>query len=188
MPLADEPQGEVWDTPGMVHWGRLLLDSYAQWTGRELLDRLGSPEAQARTLFAAPFVVASHGTEDDPMLNYGNRMALELWEMTWAQFTRTPSRLTADPVNGPSASACWSMRGLGAGSTTIEGSGSRVQADTSWWRTQLCGTWSTLRAERTAKRRLSAAGPFSHCTTDALERRIAELAARGSIVNRDWLC
>ncbi len=92
MPPADEPQGEAWDTPGMVRWCRLLLDSYAHWTGRELLDRLGSPEAHARALFAAPFVVASHGTEDDPMLNYGNRMALELWEMTWAQFTRTPSR------------------------------------------------------------------------------------------------
>ncbi|MEC4686733.1 MAG: MEKHLA domain-containing protein [Nitrospirota bacterium] len=99
MPPADEPQGEAWDTPGMVRWCRLLLDSYAHWTGRELLDRLGSPEAHARALFAAPFVVASHGTEDDPMLNYGNRMALELWEMTWAQFTRTPSRLTAEPVN-----------------------------------------------------------------------------------------
>ncbi len=48
MPPADEPQGEAWDTPGMVRWCRLLLDSYAQWTGRELLDRVGSPEAQAR--------------------------------------------------------------------------------------------------------------------------------------------
>ncbi len=32
----------------------------------------------------------------DPILNYGNRQALALWEMEWAQFTQTPSRLTAE--------------------------------------------------------------------------------------------
>lgn len=33
------------------------------------------------------------------MLNYGNQMALDLWEMTWDQLVQTPSRLTAEPVN-----------------------------------------------------------------------------------------
>ena len=46
-----------------------------------------------------PFVVASHGLQDDPILNYGNQVALDLWEMNWEQFTQTPSRLTAEPVN-----------------------------------------------------------------------------------------
>lgn len=32
------------------------------------------------------------------MLNYGNRAALALWEMPWDELTRTPSRLTAEPV------------------------------------------------------------------------------------------
>jgi hypothetical protein len=57
------------------------------------------PEDRAEALFIAPFVVVSHGMEPDPILNYGNRMALELWETTWEQFCRTPSRLTAEPVN-----------------------------------------------------------------------------------------
>jgi len=43
--------------------------------------------------------VVSHGTEADPILNYGNQTALDLWEMTWEQLIRTPSRLTAEPVN-----------------------------------------------------------------------------------------
>jgi hypothetical protein len=43
--------------------------------------------------------VVSHGTEDDPVLNYGNRVALELWEMPWQRLTQTPSRLTAEPMN-----------------------------------------------------------------------------------------
>lgn len=83
----------------MVQWVQLLLDSFHRWTGRELIARTGSPEDQAAALFAAPFVVVSHGAEEDPMLNYGNRVALDLWELDWESFTKTPSRLTAEPVN-----------------------------------------------------------------------------------------
>ena len=50
-------------------------------------------------LFHAPFVVVSHGTESEPILNYGNQAALDLWEMTWEQLMRTPSRRTAEPEN-----------------------------------------------------------------------------------------
>ena len=80
-------------------WIRWLLDSHALWLKRELIDRRGGMEAQSERLFLAPFVVVSHIDSDDPILNYGNRQALELWEMTWQQFTATPSRLTAEPLN-----------------------------------------------------------------------------------------
>jgi hypothetical protein len=53
----------------------------------------------ARNVFHAPFVLVSHGTETDPVLNYGNQTALSLWEMSWAELTRTPSRLTAEAPN-----------------------------------------------------------------------------------------
>jgi hypothetical protein len=43
-------------------------------------------------------VVVSHGTQTDPILNYGNQIALDLWEMSWEQLTQTPSRLTAEPI------------------------------------------------------------------------------------------
>ncbi len=82
-----------------MQWSQLLLDSFRHWTGRELVERAGSTEDQAQALFSASFVVVSHGTEEDPVLNYGNRIALELWETTWEQFIRTPSRLTAEPMN-----------------------------------------------------------------------------------------
>jgi hypothetical protein len=88
-----------WSHPLVVVWSQLLLDSFHHWTGRELLARTGLPEEQARVLFAAPFVVVSHGIESDPILNYGNQLALDLWELSWMQFTRTPSRLTAEPMN-----------------------------------------------------------------------------------------
>ncbi len=86
-----------WRSPALIDWCRLLLDSFYRWTGRELLERVGTAEDQARALFTAPFVVVSHGTEDDPVLNYGNQAALDLWEYTWEQLTKTPSRLTAEP-------------------------------------------------------------------------------------------
>jgi len=54
---------------------------------------------QAQALFDASFVVVSHGTESDPILNYANQAGLDLWEMTWEQLIRTPSRQTAEPVN-----------------------------------------------------------------------------------------
>ena len=44
-------------------------------------------------------MLVSHGTEADPVLNYGNAAALALWEMSWAELTRTPSRLTAEAPN-----------------------------------------------------------------------------------------
>lgn len=85
--------------PAVVHWTQRLLDSYRHWIGRDLIERTGEPEFQARTLFESALVVVSHGTEVDPVLNYGNQTALDLWEMTWAQLIKTPSRLTTEPVN-----------------------------------------------------------------------------------------
>lgn len=79
----------------IAHSSRLAR-SFKQWTGRDLLRGSFLPSELARALFEAPFVIVSHGMQDDPVLNYGNRKALELWEMSWEEFTRTPSRLTAE--------------------------------------------------------------------------------------------
>ncbi|MDH5671308.1 MAG: MEKHLA domain-containing protein [Myxococcales bacterium] len=58
---------------------------------------LGQPLCAATELFEAPFVVLAHGLETPPLLFYGNRAALELWEMDWASFTAMPSHRTAEP-------------------------------------------------------------------------------------------
>jgi len=65
-----------------------LLDSYVHFTGKALC----APEA----LFEAPFVVLAHGIERPPVLWYGNRRALELWKMSFEDFTRMPSYRTAE--------------------------------------------------------------------------------------------
>lgn len=90
---------QAWTDPAVIEWSQLLLDSFRRWTGRELLERVGDRAYQAHALFLSPFVVVSHGAEEDPLLNYGNQMALDLWELPWDQFVQTPSRLTAEPIN-----------------------------------------------------------------------------------------
>ncbi|RMH09919.1 MAG: MEKHLA domain-containing protein [Nitrospirae bacterium] len=100
-PFSDESRIFGWNHPKSVAWIQLVLDSYREWLGQDLIERVGSPEEQARELFYAPFVVVSHGSEPDPVLNYGNQAALHLWEMEWEEFCRTPSRLTTEPVNQP---------------------------------------------------------------------------------------
>lgn len=87
-----------WEQAAIVRHSQRLLRSFEHWTGKQLLEMEGAPEAIAQALFEAPFVVTSHGTEADPVLNYGNRKALELWQMNWQQFTQTPSRYTAEPM------------------------------------------------------------------------------------------
>lgn len=92
---------EPWNEPRIVEWSQLLLDSYRHWIGNDLIERIGSLKEQARTLFKASFVIVSHGVEPDPILNYGNQTALDLWELSWDHFIKTPSRLTAESDDRP---------------------------------------------------------------------------------------
>jgi PAS domain-containing protein len=88
-----------WNRPEQIEWVHFLLTSFHHWTGLELIERAGSANEQAEALFSAPFIVVSHDGQDDPILNYGNRAALDLWEVTWEDLCRTPSRLTAEPID-----------------------------------------------------------------------------------------
>jgi MEKHLA domain len=90
---------QIWANSAVMDWSQLLLNSFQHWTGRELLERAGDPAYQAHALFLSPFIVISHGMEEDPIINYGNQAAIELWETTWEDLARTPSRLTAEPIN-----------------------------------------------------------------------------------------
>jgi hypothetical protein len=87
-----------WQQEAVISHSLRLLRSFEFWTGRSLLDVNGSAQEIAQALFAAPFALVSHGTEPDPIFNYGNRKALELWELSWQDFTQMPSRKTAEEV------------------------------------------------------------------------------------------
>jgi hypothetical protein len=89
----------IWTKPSVIAQTQLIERSLDHWTGRALLSGLFNPLGLAKNVFEAPFVLVSHGTEADPILNYGNAAALKLWEMSWDELTRTPSRLTAEAPN-----------------------------------------------------------------------------------------
>jgi hypothetical protein len=86
----------IWKNPSVIAQTQLIARSLDHWTGRALLPGLFNPLGLAKNVFEAPFMLVSHGTEGDPILNYGNAVALKLWEMSWDELTRTPSRLTAE--------------------------------------------------------------------------------------------
>jgi hypothetical protein len=76
-----------------------LCSSYRCLTGRRLVDLDLDDRETARHLFEAPFVLLSHNADADPILTYGNRMAMDLFELNWDRLTRMPSRLTAEALD-----------------------------------------------------------------------------------------
>lgn len=77
----------------------IILNSYNRLLGKPLLEsEAARGSSMAELLFGAPIVVLSHGTQADPVLNFGNRAALGLWEMDWDAFTQIESRHTAEPM------------------------------------------------------------------------------------------
>lgn len=84
--------------PSTVRQSKIILESFERLLGRPLIPRSQDPARDAAALWEAPFAVLSHGTEADPILNYANALALQLWEMPLAQLLAMPSRLTAEPM------------------------------------------------------------------------------------------
>jgi MEKHLA domain len=91
-----QPMNSPWPAGFAVAQTQILARSLKHFTQRDLLPGDFPPPELAEKIFHAPFVVVSHGTEADPVLNFGNAAALALWEMSWTEFTRTPSRFTAE--------------------------------------------------------------------------------------------
>ncbi|GAB4264363.1 MAG: MEKHLA domain-containing protein [Methylomicrobium sp.] len=92
-------QNATIDSAYLVEHAMLIGRSYRRLLGEPLLDGVRTEKAFADALFHAPFAVVTHDTSDDPVFNYANVTALSLFEMNWSEFTQTPSRLSAEPVN-----------------------------------------------------------------------------------------
>ena len=85
--------------PGLDERLQLLVNSYRRLTGRELIKQAPQDIAALRlALWDAPCAIVAHGTEDDPVFFYGNRLTLQLFEMDFAAFTSLPSRFSAEPL------------------------------------------------------------------------------------------
>ena len=79
---------------------RLIVESLpaADWQAAASPDVPRISRALRAAVWNAPFAIVAHGTEDDPIFFYGNRFALQLFEMNFEEFARLPSRLSAEPL------------------------------------------------------------------------------------------
>jgi hypothetical protein len=73
----------------------LIAESYQRLLGKPLVSASGDI---ALDLWQASQVIVAHGTEDDPVFFYGNRRALDVFEMAFADFICLPSRFSAEPL------------------------------------------------------------------------------------------
>tara|TARA_X000000368_G_C22834488_1_gene624868 strand:- start:106 stop:549 length:444 start_codon:yes stop_codon:yes gene_type:complete len=73
-----------------------LLDSYKKFIKQDLIDRSGDVKKDFDIINNSNFIVVSHNGAMDPILNFGNKAALSLWELSWEDFIKTPSRKTAE--------------------------------------------------------------------------------------------
>jgi hypothetical protein len=75
----------------------LLLNSYQTLLGKPLLAVHGG-QTIGQQAFEANFALLSHNTNPDPLFNYANRLALDLFEFSWSEFIGMPSRFSAEPL------------------------------------------------------------------------------------------
>ena len=69
----------------------LILRSYRKMLGKDLIE-FDEAKSIAEQLYNVPMVVLSHGTQDDPIFNFGSALALERFELTWEELIKLPSR------------------------------------------------------------------------------------------------
>lgn len=73
----------------------LIAESFARLTGRALV----APDGDlAQALWTAPRAIVAHGREADPVFFYGNRLALDRFEIRAEDFICLPSRFSAEPL------------------------------------------------------------------------------------------
>ena len=72
----------------------LINQSYHHWTGKYLIST-AAPEDVLEKLNTSNFAVVSHGLESAPIFNYGNLLALQVFEYSIEEFIQLPSRESA---------------------------------------------------------------------------------------------
>lgn len=89
---------QPYENPQVIVYSGHLAASFAARTKREIVQGAPgmTPQALAKALYLAPFVLVSHGTQPDPIFCYANKTAQELWGYSWDEFTSLPSRLSAE--------------------------------------------------------------------------------------------
>lgn len=115
----------------------LLADSFARQTGQRL-------PTDPLTLYNASFALVSHGIQADPMFNYANLFAQQLFGYGWDEFVTLPSRLSARaPERGERARLLDLVTRQGY---IADYSGIRVRRDGTLFRISRATVWNVVDA------------------------------------------
>ena len=132
----------LFTAPGMQARLTLIAESYHRLTGRTLIPQATDiPQA----LWDAPRVILAHGTEADPIFFFGNRAALERFELALDRFTAMPSRLSAEPLHQSERQAL--LDRVTAQGFIDDYSGNRIAADGSRFRVEAATVWNLIEAD-----------------------------------------
>ena len=89
---------QPWQIPAIEAHSSLLIESFFYRTKKNLIDLNLANIDPAQALYESRYVILSHGTEADPIFNYANLAAQKLWSISWDEFLKMPSRLSAETV------------------------------------------------------------------------------------------
>ena len=74
----------------------LITNSLKKLANIEIVDFSLSLEKQAKQVFSADYVLLAHNASNEPIFNYANQTALNLFEMPWDEFTNMSSKYSAE--------------------------------------------------------------------------------------------
>lgn len=95
------PPVEPYNDGDIIMHSLTLIDSYFRCLGKPIFPEKVEISSAAKALWELPLAVVSHGTEEDPIFNYANKAALEVFGVDWETFTSWPSRETASKEDQP---------------------------------------------------------------------------------------
>lgn len=143
--------------PSLRQHAARIAQSYQQLLGQALV-RSDDPDTW-RALWLAPHAIVAHGTETDPVFFYGNRLALQVFEMDFAAFTRLPSRFSAEaPVREERARL---LARVSRDGYIDDYSGVRIASSGRRFRIEQATVWNLVDADRSIH---GQAATFAHWT------------------------
>ncbi len=92
-----------------IEHGEILCNSFNSLAGSKQFHGFTGLISNIIDAYNAPFAIVSHGIETDPIFNFGNKIALELFNYNWEDFTATPSRKSAESMERAARAALLKM-------------------------------------------------------------------------------
>jgi hypothetical protein len=78
--------------------GKLIVSSYEKLTDNKFPSNEINKESNIQEIFNSSYVLLSHGLGAEPIFNFANKSALDLFEVEWLDMLNMPSRRSAEQL------------------------------------------------------------------------------------------